>query len=108
LAVTPWHGRHLVRYAAIAAKKTLRPVKVVDDYTFSWEGVSFETGTARYKVGFNNDGTIVAIQIVTHQKGGLPITGKFIDSLKTPNILVREIRSFWSKPHEFLLAGRRR
>jgi CO/xanthine dehydrogenase Mo-binding subunit len=91
---------HLVRYAAIAARKTLRPVKVVDDYTFSWEGTSFEVGTARYKIGFNNDGTIVAIQIVTHQKTGLPMVGKFIDSLKTPNIHVREIRSYWSKPHE--------
>ena len=51
----------LARYAVIAAKKTMRPVKVVDDYAMSWEGVSFETGTAHYKVGFNNDGTIVAI-----------------------------------------------
>jgi CO/xanthine dehydrogenase Mo-binding subunit len=91
---------HLVRYAALAAKKTLRPVKVVDDYTFSWEGVSFETGAAYYKVGFNNDGTIVAIQIKTYQKAGLPLFHKFIDSLKTPNVRMREIRSYWSRPHE--------
>jgi CO/xanthine dehydrogenase Mo-binding subunit len=91
---------HLVRYAAIAARKTLRPVKVVDDYSMSWEGTSFETGTARCKVGFNNDGTIVAIRIETHQITGLPLTGKFIDSLKTPNVQVREVRSYWSKPHE--------
>jgi CO/xanthine dehydrogenase Mo-binding subunit len=91
---------HLVRYAAIAARKTLRPVKVVDDYSMSWEGVSYETGTAHYKVGFNDDGTIVAIQIITYQKSGLPITSKFIESIKTPNVYVREIHSFWSKPHE--------
>jgi hypothetical protein len=29
---------HLARYAAIAARKTMRPVKVVDDYSMSWEG----------------------------------------------------------------------
>lgn len=91
---------HMVRYAAIAAKKTLRPVKFVDDYTFNWEGTSFETGTAHYKVGFNNDGTIVAIQIVAYQKTGLPLYHKFVDSLKTPNVSVREIHAFWSKPHE--------
>ena len=91
---------HLVRYAAIAAKKTLRPVKVVDDYSMSWEGLSFEVGTAHYKVGFNNDGTIVAIRIDTYQKTGIPITEKFIDSLKTPNVYVHEIHSYWSKAHE--------
>lgn len=91
---------HLVRYAVIAARKTSRPVKVIDDYAMSWEGVSFETGTAHYKVGFNNDGTIVAIKIDTYQKTGLPITSKFIDTLKTPNVYVHEIRSYWSKAHE--------
>jgi CO/xanthine dehydrogenase Mo-binding subunit len=91
---------HLVRYAAIAARKTSRPVKVVDDYAMSWEGVSYETGTTHFKVGFNNDGTIVAIRIETYQKSGLPITSKFIDSIKTPNVYVREIHSYWSKAHE--------
>ena len=88
MAVIPWGlPAQLVRYAVIAARKTLRPVKVVDDYAMSWEGISFETGTAHYKVGFNNDGTIVAIRIDTYQKTGIPIVEKFIDSLKTPNIL---------------------
>jgi CO/xanthine dehydrogenase Mo-binding subunit len=91
---------HLCRYAAIAARKTSRPVKVVDDYGMSWEGTSFETGTAHYKVGFNNDGTILAIRIDTYQKEGLPITSKFKDTLKTPNVYVHEIRSYWSKAHE--------
>jgi CO/xanthine dehydrogenase Mo-binding subunit len=90
----------LVRYAVIAARKTLRPVKVVDDYSMSWEGISFEVGTAHYKVGFNNDGTIVAIRIDTYQKSGIPITEKFKDILKTPNIHVHEIHSYWSKAHE--------
>ncbi len=90
----------LVRYAALAARKTLRPVKVVDDYAFNWEGVSFETGSAHYKVGFNNDGNIVAIQIIVHQKTGLTLISKFIDSIKTPNVQVREIRSYWNRPHE--------
>ena len=90
----------LVRYAVIAAKKTLRPVKVVDDYAMSWEGTSFEVGTAHYKVGFNNDGNIVAIRIDTYQKTGIPIVDKFKDILKTPNILVHEIHSYWSRAHE--------
>jgi CO/xanthine dehydrogenase Mo-binding subunit len=90
----------LVRYAVIAAKKTNRPVKVVDDYAMSWEGVSFETGTAHYKVGFNSDGNINAIRIDTLQKTGLPLVEKFKESLKTPNILVHEIHSYWSRAHE--------
>jgi CO/xanthine dehydrogenase Mo-binding subunit len=90
----------LARYAVIAAKKTLRPVKVVDDYAMSWEGTSFEVGTAHYKIGFNNDGNINAIRIDTYQKTGLPIVEKFKDTLKTPNILVHEIHSYWSRPHE--------
>lgn len=90
----------LCRYAVIAARKTNRPVKVVDDYAMSWEGVSYETGTAHYKVGFNNDGTIVAIRIDTYQKHGHPIVAKFKDTLKTPNIYVRQIRTYWSKAHE--------
>jgi CO/xanthine dehydrogenase Mo-binding subunit len=91
---------HFIRYAVIAAKKTQRPVKLVDDYSMSWEGTSFEVGTAHYRIGFNNDGTIVAIRIETYQKSGLPITSKFKDSLKTPNIYVREIHSYWSRPHD--------
>ena len=90
----------LVRYAMIAAKKTLRPVKVIDDYAMSWEGLSFEVGTAHYKVGFNDDGNINAISIDVHQKSGIPIVEKFIESLKTPNILVHEIHSYWNRPHE--------
>jgi len=90
----------LCRYAVIATKKTRRPVKVVDDYGLSWEGTSYETGLARYKVGFNNDGTIVAVRIDIYQQEGLPITSKFVDVLKTPNIYVHQIHSYWSRPHE--------
>jgi CO/xanthine dehydrogenase Mo-binding subunit len=91
---------HLIRYAAIAAGITHRPAKFVDDYSMSWEGTSFETGTAHYKVGFNNDGNIVAIDILTYQKTGLPLHSKFIDTIKTPNVHVHEIRSYWNRPHE--------
>jgi CO/xanthine dehydrogenase Mo-binding subunit len=90
----------LVRYAVIATKKTGRPVKFVDDYGLAWEGTSYETGLARYKVGFNNDGTIVAIRIDIYQQEGHPIFSKFIDVLKTPNIYVHQIHSYWSKGHE--------
>jgi xanthine dehydrogenase molybdenum-binding subunit len=90
----------LLRYTVIAARKTLRPVKLVDDYAMSWEGTSFEVGTAHYKVGYNNDGNIVAIRIDVHQKSGIPIVEKFKDSLKTPNILVHEIHSYWTRGHE--------
>ncbi|MEO0248053.1 MAG: molybdopterin cofactor-binding domain-containing protein [candidate division WOR-3 bacterium] len=91
---------HLVRYAVIAARKTSRPVKVIDDYAMSWEGVSFETGTAHFKVGFNKDGTIVAISIEAYQLGGLHGGFKIRDALKTPNVLLREIHSYWSNAHE--------
>jgi CO/xanthine dehydrogenase Mo-binding subunit len=91
---------HLVRYAVIAARKTLRPVKLVDDYGYCWEGVSFETGTAHYKVGYNNDGTIVAVRIDTFQKTGVEITEKYLHILKTPNFCVHERHSFWNRPHE--------
>jgi CO/xanthine dehydrogenase Mo-binding subunit len=91
---------HLIRYTAIAAAITHRPVKFVDDYSMNWEGTSFETGTAYYKVGFNDDGNITAIDIRTYQKTGLPLHSKFIDTLKTPNVRVREIRSYWNRPHE--------
>jgi CO/xanthine dehydrogenase Mo-binding subunit len=91
---------HLARYAAIAARKTMMPVKVVDDYAMSWEGVSFETGTAHFKVGFSNDGTIVAISIDTYQLSGLRGGFKFKDILKTPNVRLHEIHSYWSKAHE--------
>lgn len=91
---------HLARYAAIAARKSLRPVKVVDDYAMSWQGISYEVGTAHYKIGFNNDGTIVAIRIDTHQKTGLPLVEKFKESLKTPNILFHEVQSYWNRSHQ--------
>ena len=43
---------HLVRYAMIAAKKTLRPVKVIDDYAMSWEGLSYEVWHGSLQSGF--------------------------------------------------------
>jgi CO/xanthine dehydrogenase Mo-binding subunit len=91
---------HLTRYAAMAAKKTNRAVKFVDDYAMCWEGVSFETGTARYKVGFNDDGKIISIKLELYQITGLPITEKFRDALSTPNIYIHEVHSYWSKAHE--------
>jgi CO/xanthine dehydrogenase Mo-binding subunit len=90
----------LARYAAIAARKTMRPVKVVDEYAMSWEGISFETGTAHFKEGFNNDGTIVAISIDTYQLNGLHGGFKFKDALKTPNVRLHETHAYWSKAHE--------
>jgi CO/xanthine dehydrogenase Mo-binding subunit len=90
----------LARYAVIGARKTLRPVKVIDDYAMSWEGTSFETGDLHFKLGFNNDGTILAIKIDVYQQNGLPITSKFIETIKTPNVYVHEIHSYWSRAHE--------
>ncbi len=94
------YNSQLCRYAVIATKKTNKPVKFVDDYGLAWEGTSYETGTAHYKVGFNNDGTIVAIQIVTYQHDGHPLFKMLVNSLKTPNIYVRQIQAYWSKAHE--------
>jgi CO/xanthine dehydrogenase Mo-binding subunit len=94
------YNSHLCRYAVIASKKTGKPVKFIDDYGLAWEGTSFETGAAYYKVGFNNDGTINAIQITTYQHDGHPIYKMLTNSLKTPSIYVRQIQSYWSKAHE--------
>jgi xanthine dehydrogenase molybdenum-binding subunit len=94
------YASHLCRYAVIATKKTLKPVKVVDDYGFSWEGTSYETGAAYYKVGFNNDGTIAAIKVIAYQHEGHPLFKMLVNSLKTPNIHVHPIQSYWSKAHE--------
>jgi CO/xanthine dehydrogenase Mo-binding subunit len=94
------YNSHLCRYAVIASKKTQKPVKVVDDYGLAWEGTSYETGSAYYKVGFNNDGTLVAIRVVTYQHEGHPIFKMLVNSLKTPNIFVHQIQSYWSKGHE--------
>ncbi len=94
------YSAQLCRYAVIATKKTHRPVKLIDDYGMSWEGTSYETGIGRYKVGFNNDGTIVAIKIELYQHEGHPIHSKFIDVIKTPNVFVRQIHAYWSKGHE--------
>jgi CO/xanthine dehydrogenase Mo-binding subunit len=91
---------HLAKMAVIAARKTLRAVKVVDDYAMSWDGISYEVGTAHYKVGFKNDGTIVAIRIDSLQKTGLPLVEKFKDSLKTPNILFHEVQAYWNRSHQ--------
>jgi CO/xanthine dehydrogenase Mo-binding subunit len=94
------YNSHLCRYAVIASKKTNKPVKVVDDYGLAWEGTSYETGTAHYKVGFNNDGTIVAIKVVTYQHDGHPEFKMLVNSLKTPNIYVHQMQSYWSRAHE--------
>jgi len=94
------YNSQLCRYAVIASKKTHKPVKIVDDYGLAWEGTSYETGTAHYKVGFNNDGTIVAIQVTTYQHDGHPIFKMLANSLKTPHVRVRQIQSYWSKAHE--------
>ena len=90
----------LARYAVIGAKKTLRPVKVIDDYAMSWEGTSFETGAVHFKLGFNNDGKLLAIKIDVFQQNGLPITSKFIDTISTPNVYVHEVHTYWSRAHE--------
>jgi CO/xanthine dehydrogenase Mo-binding subunit len=94
------YNSHLCRYAIIGSKKTNRPVKIVDDYGLAWEGTSYETGTAYYKLGFNNDGTIVAIRIVSYQHDGHPLFKMLVNSLKTPNIYLRQIQAYWSKAHE--------
>jgi xanthine dehydrogenase molybdenum-binding subunit len=94
------YNSQLCRYAVIASKRTNKPVKVVDDYGLAWEGTSYETGAAHYKVGFNNDGTLTAIKIVSYQHDGHPLFKMLVNSLKTPNIHVRQIQSYWSKAHE--------
>ena len=94
------YNSQLCRYAIIASKKTNKPVKIVDDYGLAWEGTSYETGSAHYKIGFNNDGTINAIKIVTYQHEGHPLFKMLINSLKTSNIYLRQIQAYWSKGHE--------
>jgi CO/xanthine dehydrogenase Mo-binding subunit len=94
------YNSQLCRYAVIGTKKTRKPVKFVDDYGLAWEGTSYETGTSHYKIGFNNDGNINAIKIVSYQHDGHPLFKMLVQSLKTTNINVRQIQSYWSKGHE--------
>jgi xanthine dehydrogenase molybdenum-binding subunit len=90
----------LCRYTVIATKMTGKPVKFVDDYGLAWEGTSYETGAAYYRVGFKKDGTITAIKIVSYQHDGHPLFKMLVNSLKTPNIYLRQIQCYWSKGHE--------
>jgi xanthine dehydrogenase molybdenum-binding subunit len=47
--------------AAILAEKTNKPVKYLYDGSY-WQHRSYEQGVHYFKIGFNNDGTIVACQ----------------------------------------------
>jgi CO/xanthine dehydrogenase Mo-binding subunit len=49
-------------YAAIAAKRTGQPVKMLHDGSH-FHGAGWEVGTYKFKVGFKNDGTVTAVKI---------------------------------------------
>jgi xanthine dehydrogenase molybdenum-binding subunit len=52
---------HMAAWAAEGARRTGKPVKSLFDGTHFW-GIDFSTGTHRWKVGYNNDGTIMAVK----------------------------------------------
>ena len=61
---TAYCGRY-PQLAVMLAKRTGRPVMAIDDRShFNVKGMPF--GTLKFKVGFKNDGTITAVDIVTN------------------------------------------
>lgn len=72
------NGAIPVILATLFSKRTGRPVKVLADWT-NFSGITCEEeGRYTIKVGFKNDGTITAVQIlsnVTHGYAGLTIPG---------------------------------
>jgi len=76
--------------AAVMAKRTGHPVKYTFDRRGDFYGGSMDEGNYYYKVGFNNDGTIVAVQAKAHLSNpmweGFGPGNHFEDNTKIPNL----------------------
>lgn len=76
--------------AAVMAKRTGHPVKYTFDRRGDFYGGSMDEGNYYYKVGFNNDGTIVAVEAKAHLSNpmweGFGPGNHFEDNTKIPNL----------------------
>ncbi len=76
--------------AAVLAKRTGRPVKYVFDRRGDFYGGSMDEGNYYYKVGFNNDGRILAVEARGHfanpQWEGFGPGTHFEDNTQIPNL----------------------
>ncbi|MEM2424758.1 MAG: molybdopterin cofactor-binding domain-containing protein [Candidatus Bathyarchaeia archaeon] len=91
-----WTGlcHNVVLLAAIFAKRTGRPVKVIADFT-PFYIVGEERGLYKFKVGFKKDGTITAVEVRT--LGSLaeqPPVEKLAAATSIPNIYGESIRAY--------------
>ncbi len=76
--------------AAFLSKRTGHPVKYAFDRRGDFYGGSMDEGNYYYKVGFNNDGTIVAVQAKAHLSNpmweGFGPGNHFEDNTRIPNL----------------------
>jgi len=76
--------------AAFMSKRTGHPVKYAFDRRGDFYGGSMDEGNYYYKVGFNSDGTIVAVQAKAHLSNpmweGFGPGNHFEDNTKIPNL----------------------
>ena len=76
--------------AAFMSKRTGHPVKYSFDRREDFYGGSMDEGNYYYKVGFNNDGTIVAVEAKAHLSNpmweGFGPGNHFEDNTKIPNL----------------------
>ena len=76
--------------AAFMAKRTGHPVKYAFDRREDFYGGSMDEGNYYYKVGFNNDGTIVAVEAKAHLSNpmweGFGPGNHFEDNTRIPNL----------------------
>ena len=76
--------------AAFMAKRTGHPVKYAFDRRGDFYGGSMDEGNYYYKVGFNNDGTILAVEAKAHLSNpmweGFGPGNHFEDNTRIPNL----------------------
>ncbi|MFH1240916.1 MAG: xanthine dehydrogenase family protein molybdopterin-binding subunit [Pseudomonadota bacterium] len=76
--------------AALLAKRTGRPVKYTFTRRMDFYGGSMDEGNYYFKVGFNNDGSITAVQVKAHfanpQWEGFGAGTHFEDNTRIPNL----------------------
>jgi CO/xanthine dehydrogenase Mo-binding subunit len=84
-----WSQNGMTVLAALASKRSGRPCKTLYDRRQTFFGFSEDAVTGHYKVGFNDDGTIVAIDmsnIFDVHNSGLNGAQHFHENSKVPHI----------------------
>ncbi len=76
--------------AAVMAKRTGHPVKYAFDRRGDFYGGSMDEGNYYYRVGFNDDGTIIAVEVKAHFSNsmweGFGAGTHFEDNTRIPNL----------------------